>query len=377
MKPKKNRIAIIVPGGIGTGQANIGVPVLERIVKLLAAEFEVTVFQLFPVNNGYEPKGFRLVGIVSSNVVWKAVKLFFIFWRLHRKKKFHIVHGFWALPSGFYAVLLGKLFYIKSIVSLLGGDAVSLPQINYGQLRSFIPRKLVFWTLRHSAETISLTQYLVDNLAKFGYEGREIKVIPWGIDTSIFTFRPKPLPDRIQFLHIGNFNEVKDQETLLNAFCLINKNIPAHLTIIGEGYLEMKVKSLVKNLRLEDSVTFLTPMLYELLPDIYHRSDILLHTSRSEGQCEVVTEAMSCGVVVCGTHVGIMYDLHPACCVTAPVADFRSLSERVLALVKDPERVSELRKAAHHWASQHSLSWTVDQLTLLYDELISQEIFAQ
>jgi glycosyltransferase involved in cell wall biosynthesis len=363
---KKRKLAIIIPGGIGTGKGNMGVPVLERIVKLLALEFDITIFQLFAHNKDYHAKGFRLVSVISSNVFPRTYKLIVAFWKLHRKEKFHAVHGFWALPSGFFAVLIGKIFKVRSIVSILGGDAVSLPEINYGQLRNHVPRQLVFWTLQKSDHVISLTQYLIDNLFSIGFKHRKIHIIPWGIDTNLFTYRAKSLSQPVRFLHIGNLNAVKDQDTLLRAFKNINDKIEAHLTMVGEGILESRIKNLVQELGLSNKVAFIPPMQYELLPDIYHQADILLHTSLSEGQCEVVTEAMSAGVVVCGTRVGLMYDVQPDCCAAVAIKDFQALSDEVIAIVNDPEKSDRLREAARDWAVHHSLQWTVEQMSKLY-----------
>lgn len=106
-------------------------------------------------------------------------------------------------------------------------------------------------------------------------------------------------------------------------------------------------------------------MPYQDLPQVYHRADILLHTSLSEGQCEVVTEAMSCGVIVCGTRVGLMYDL-PQACVTVSVGDHRGLADAVLKLLADPTRMNELRRRAHEWTSVHDVEWTANRLKALY-----------
>src|SRR6188768_727365 len=111
----KHAIAIIIPGGIGTGKNNIGVPVLERIVRLLGAEFDITVFQLFPLNKDYYPAGFRIVDVYSTNLILKFIRFFILFRRIHKERKFSAVHGFWALPCGFLAVVAGKLLGIKSV----------------------------------------------------------------------------------------------------------------------------------------------------------------------------------------------------------------------------------------------------------------------
>jgi glycosyltransferase involved in cell wall biosynthesis len=361
----KKKIAIIIPGGIGTGKNNIGVPVLERIVLLLAKDFDIVVFSLFNINNDYQPSGFELISVNASNIISRSLKLFLLFRAANRKQKFNVIHGFWILPSGFFAVLLGKIFKIKSVVSILGGDAVSLPEINYGQLRKWLPRKLVFQTLRNADEVISLTNYLVDNLTRAGFKRNIIHIIPWGIDIKLFPFCDRPFSGTIQFLHIGNLNAVKDQETLLKAFRLITEKISCHLTIIGEGPMEDKVKRLVDELSLKEGITFKGLIPYEDLPQVYRQADILLHTSLSEGQCEVVTEAMSSGVIVCGTKVGLMYDL-TECCIAVSVKDFTALAVEVLKLLKENERMKNIKRNAFNWTTAHSISWTVSEISKLY-----------
>lgn len=362
---QKPSIAIIVPGGIGTGKDNIGVPVLERIVRLLAKDFSITVFQLFPRNKNFEVHGFEMIDVYSTNLVVRFLKFFFVFRKAQRERKFQAVHGFWVLPGGFLAVVMGKLFKIKSIVSVLGGDAIALPEIQYGQLQSTLYRKLIFWTLRNADEANALTQYLVNNLSKAGFAERRIKVIPWGIDTALFAFRERQQKFPIQFLHIGNLHPVKDQETLLRTFKIVSDRIDAQLTIIGEGIFERKIVNLIGDLSLQEKVTIVKQLPYESLPAYYYRAEILLHTSRSEGQSEVVTEAMSSGLLICGTNVGLIHDL-PEFCISVEVGNHKALAAKILDVMKDQSRIRELCKAGAQWTKSHSIEWTVKQLKELY-----------
>ena len=362
----KKNIAIIIPGGIGTGHNNIGVPVLERIVKLLSADFNLTVFQLYPVNKNFNVDEFQLVDIYSSYPIIKYIKFYFAFRKIQQERKFQAVHGFWSFPCGFLSVLVGKIFKIKSIVSVLGGDAIALPEIQYGQLLSPLKKKLILWTLSKASEVNVLTQYLIDNLRKHGLKQNDIKIIPWGIDTSLFAFSDKSLSGPVQFLHIANLHPVKDQETLLKAFKIISDKISAHLTIIGEGVSADLVRNQIAQLELQHQVTVLGLLPYEDLPGYYKNADVLLHTSRSEGQSEVVTEAMSCGVLVCGTQVGLLYDL-PDCCLSVPVGDFEALGNGVLKLLSNPQQVRAIRSNAQAWSKVHSIHWTVGKIKEIYD----------
>lgn len=361
---KRPALAIIIPGGVGTGKDNIGVPVLLGLIKLISAKYDLTIFQLSKTNPGYQPDGFELVDVHHSNSLYRILRFPFIFRKHHRKKKFIAVHGFWAMPSGFLAVVVGKIFGVKSIVSVLGGDAVALPEIDYGRLHRPLLRRLIFWTLRKATHINALTKYLVNNLRQYDFE-REIDIIPWGVDRDLFDYHPKPLNKIITFLHVANLHPVKDQATLLRAFAIINKALTSRLVIVGTGQDLQKILKLIGELNLEKSVTILNPVPYENLSSIYHSADILLHTSLSEGQCEVVTEAMSCGLPVCGTRVGLMYDL-PDFCVAVDVRDHNALAEQAIALAKDPTRMNELRMRAHQWTSHHDILWTGNQLMSFY-----------
>jgi glycosyltransferase involved in cell wall biosynthesis len=104
---------------------------------------------------------------------------------------------------------------------------------------------------------------------------------------------------------------------------------------------------------------------YEQLPEFYHQSNVLLHTSQSEGQSEVVTEAISCGTLVAGTKVGLLHDF-PEFCVCVEVGDYESLAKNVIALLNDQRKMNDFRQRGHHWASEHSLQWTISQIFELY-----------
>ncbi|MBI1768798.1 MAG: glycosyltransferase [Bacteroidetes bacterium] len=360
MNQSKN-IALIVPGGFGTGKNNLGIPVLEQIVILLSQNFKVTVFQLYEVNKNYKAHGFELFGFRNNSKVGQYFKFFLCFIRGHRKKNFDVVHGFWVWPCGFLAVVLGKILKIKSVVSVLGGDGSSVPEINYGYLHRPIYRKLILWTLHHANEANALTNYLVDNLKRAGLK-RELEIIPWGIDSEMFSFKEKPLNRPVRFLHIGNFHAVKDQPTLLRVFARITKSVDCTLTMIGEGNEEQRIRNLIEELGIQKKVRILYHMPYPKLVEFYHESDILLHTSLSEGQSEVVTEAMSCGLLVCGTKVGLLYDL-PVCCITVGLKDFQGLADKILPLINDGVQINSIRQRGKEWVSKHNINWTVKEIS--------------
>ena len=363
----KIRVCLIIPGGIGTGKGNIGIPVLEELVQNLARDVELTVFSLFKINDGYEAKGFVLTDVQGINLPIKSFVTLWKFWRIHHTVHFDVVHGCWALPCGFLAVWIGKLFSVRSVVSVLGGDAASLPFIRYGQLRTVLQRKLVLWTLHQADRRTALTKFSEDHLKAAGLR-KEVTIIPWGVNTEKFRFIRKPLHHPVRFLHIANLSPVKDQATLLKAFQLISKKVDSELVIMGEGPLEQALKSLAVQLGIQKQIVWMGIRPYEDLPQYYHQSDILLLTSFSEGQSEVATEAMSSGVVVCGTRVGLLSDVERAC-VAVDIGNFQELARQVLELLEDQPRMEEMRMHALDWALGHSIGWTAEHTKRLYEGL--------
>jgi len=121
-----------------------------------------------------------------------------------------------------------------------------------------------------------------------------------------------------------------------------------------------------EELKIREQITFLGLLPYSSLPACYHQADILLHTSLSEGHPIVVEEAMSSGVLVCGTRVGLLFDL-PECCVSVPVRDYDALASETLGLISNPLRMKALKKAAHEWSKAHSLNYTARQVSELYN----------
>lgn len=364
MSNNRPSLAIIIPGGVGTGKHDTGVPVLTGLVKLICAHYNLTVFSLTEINPGYKAEGFELIDVSHSNALARLLKFPSIFKRHHRRKNFVAVHGFWAMPGGMLAVYVGKRFGVKSIVSLLGGDAVGIPEIDYGRLHKPVMRWLIFWALKNASKINALTTYLAGNLKRYGFK-RTVDIIPWGVDRELFDYHPKPTGNPVTFLHVANLHPVKDQQTLLRAFNLIRKEVASKLVIVGTGIDEQKVKQSIVELGLNDVVELREPIPYEQLSAVYHSADVLLHTSLSEGQSEVVTEAMSCGLPVCGTRVGLMSDLEERC-VVVDVGDYEMLARKTIALVKDQHKMNEIRIAANHWTSEHDIRWTAGKLMGLY-----------
>ncbi len=364
----KKRVAVIVPGGIGVGHFNEGVPALEALLQALAKQYDLTVFPLGRINADYEPQGFTVKALRDDYhrpLLWRAIQTAVRVLANHLRSRFRLIHGFWGYPAGFLAVLLGKVLGIRSIVSLQGGELVYLPEIDYGQRPDSLQRRLLRWSLQRADQVTTLTTFQRDLLPEAPWRER-VRVIPYGVDPDIFCYRECRSAGTWRFVHIANLNPVKDQLVLLECFQKIHREIDCRLTIIGPDFLNGQLQAFVREQGLEASVNFTGYVRHHRLPEYLHEAHILLHTSRHEAMAVVVAEAMATGTLVCGTQVGLIADLAPDCCLAAPVGNADALAQRVLALLSDEARQQSMRQNARRWSQQHPINWTVQQFAELY-----------
>lgn len=364
----KKRIAIIIPGGIGVGPLNQGIPILEALLKRLSKNNDIVVFPLGRVNEGYTPRGFRVEAIrdnYDQSLLKRIIKTIFLLRKIHRKEKFDRLHGIWTFPAGFMAILLGKFWGVQSVVSLQGGGLARLKNIKYGGRVPLISNWCIRWTLKNARHITAESCFQRDLISDADIRKR-VKIIPYGVDTHLFSFRPKSPEVPLRFIHIANLNPVKDQETLVRTFHLIRQQTNAHLTIVGPDYMNGKIQNLVSRLGLNEDVLFTGFVAHQKIPCYLHEAQIMLHTSLHEGMPLVVVEAMASGVVVCGTKVGIIADLSPQCCISVPIGDYVGLAKEVIQLVHNEEQYHKIQKRARNWAQHHTIDWTCRQFEKMY-----------
>lgn len=361
-------------GGIGTGHFAQGLPTLEMLLNGLSKNFEMVIYSHRSPNAGYQSHYSTIrtaPGYVTTNIFrWAYLIGYFI--QDHFKKRFQIIFSFWGYPAGFIAVGLGKLFSIRSIVYLLGADAVGIPSIRYGILINSFHRTLAFWAYRRAACLLALSTFQKDQLKNYGFE-YPMKIIPWGTDLSLFKFRPQPKGSPLHIIHVGHHALVKDQVTLLKAFSLIIRHQPAILRIFGGDDLDGSLQRKAAELQIDQHTEFVGMVPYHEMPHHYEWAHVMLHTSLSEGQCGALTEAAASGVLMAGTNVGLLYDLGDACAIRVDVRNFEALANKVLAVTNDTETWDKKIFNARRWSEEHDLTWTIRTLTELIFTLQKRE----
>ena len=114
------------------------------------------------------------------------------------------------------------------------------------------------------------------------------------IDKNLYSPKELLQQEKINLLSVGRMNFVKRFEAQL--YLLSKLDSQFHLTLLGEGEEEEKLKQLAKELKIEDRVSFLgfQPNPYQYM----QQADIFLLTSRYEAFPNVLLEANYCGLPI-------------------------------------------------------------------------------
>lgn len=358
----KARLAIITPGGLGAGINGQGFPALMQIVSHLTKHYQVDVYSHALVTNEIDHVRFHFapswIGI--SLLRWSYLKLSFL--KNHFKKNYDLLFAFWGYPAGALAVMLGRTLNRPSVVYLLGGESASVPQIKYGLMLNFLTRNMVLKTCKHATILMALTNFQVEHLRKKGVS-RKIEVIPFGADKKLFSGSEKKASDILKIIHVANITPVKDQATLIRAFAIIKSQIKAQLRIVGPDFMEGRIQSLAKELKVADDVEFVGWKSYNGIPSQLSGADCFMLTSLSEAQNDSITEAMMCGLLAVSTRVGIMADLGDEFGIVCETGDAQSLARELISVYKNPVLWKKKIEKSHAWAFTHDLDWTLGRVT--------------
>jgi glycosyltransferase involved in cell wall biosynthesis len=293
----------------------------------------------------------------------------------HRREPLDVIHGLWADEPGGLAVIAGRLLGVPSIVSLLGGELIALPDGGYGGQQSRVNRWLVHIALRGAEQVTAGSNYLC-RLARDHVRRGKLELMPLGVDTR--RFHPEAEAGNatqlcgqgIKLLHVGSLVPVKDQTMLLRAFSHVVGELPdMQLHIVGDGPLLRDLQELAASLGVMERVTFHGAVSHDQMPAYYRAADLCVLSSRHESQGMVVLEAAACGRATVGTAVGILPDLVPATRVV-PVGDDHALADVLVDVLNSPQTLAAMRQASQDAVeASYTLRQTVVRLETLYHDL--------
>ena len=369
------KIALVVPGGVDRSGRERVIPALLWLVERLAARHEVVVFAL---GQEEEPGEWPLLGacvvdlgraprraLPGLGVLARVAQLSRA---LRREGPFDVVHAFWASPCGFLAIAAAPR-RTPVVVSLAGGELAAIPEIGYGC--SLVARER--WKVRHALRrAAAVTAASGPMLRAAAAAGFEAGLVPLGVESAGFLPRAASGGEEggeevLRLLHVGSLNRVKDQATLLNAFALARRRVPAlRLDVAGEDTLGGEVQALATRLGLGESVTFHGWLPTDEVRRLFARAEFLVVSSRHEAGPVAVVEAAACGVPAVGTAVGHVAEGDGVRSLAVPVGNVEALADEIVTLSTNDALRRRLAEASLAWARENDADRTAALFEAVY-----------
>lgn len=222
---------------------------------------------------------------------------------------FDLIDAHFSYPDGVAAVLLARTLGCPATITLRGPH-----DLRHAAYR--LRRAQIASALRHASRVIAVTSQLADFAHQLGADPRKIRVIPNGVDP--LHFRPRNshearsvvgLPhDRTILLTVGALIERKGQHRILDLLPALTAQRPdlMYVCVGGDpsgGRYRSRLERLASCLNLNDHVRFVGERPHEHIPFWMASADLFCLATSAEGSCNVLREALACGVPVVATDV--------------------------------------------------------------------------
>jgi len=236
---------------------------------------------------------------------WTQKEILEYSWKANSKikklmKMYHydVIHAFFTVPCGALAYLYKK--NMTFVVSLRGSD---VPGFNERFGFQYVFLKPMIKEIWKKADAVIANSKGLKELALETLPNLDIGIIANGIDTKDFEPNYSIKNEEMNVLCVARLIERKGIKYLIEAVYKL-KSEKIKLTLVGEGNQESELKKLVRELDLEDVVTFRGHVSHEKISEVYKDSDIFVLPSLNEGMSNALLEAMAAGLPVIVTDTG-------------------------------------------------------------------------
>lgn len=216
---------------------------------------------------------------------------------------------------------------------------------------------------------ISVSDYTRKNLEKH-FPANKIKVVPNIVD---FPAVKSEKFDKTTISCVARLVEYKKVDDLIRAVSILKTDFPdLKCKIVGTGPMEMKLKSLSKELDLDDSIEFLGFVeKHEDVLKIVNSSHIFCLPSIVEGFGIVIVEAMGCGVPFVASRIPpVMEASNQKGGLFFEPENSQNLAETIKTLLKDPELYKNLQKEGLDQSKKYQGENIGNELEKLFSSLL-------
>lgn len=298
----------------------------------------------------------------------------------HAVAPFDIIHAQYGYPTGLAALEASRQLNVPNVVSIQGGDG------HWVGLCCDTHRDAMQAVLRYSGALLIGSRSFADEVIEnHGVPLDRFTIIPGATDTQRFHVRGDralgDLSDPPRFVYHGRVDARKGLLELIDAMREVNTSRPeARLIVSGVGPDVERVREYARDAGLSDVIEFSGYADYEAAPSVYHRGDIFVSPTYSEGFSNTILEAMASGLPVISTNtIGVIDCInHGSNGLLVPTRAVSSLADAMLSLLRDSSlRRSIARRALRDVKEKYSWPVVADSITDVYRQLSGSTVSDQ
>ncbi len=359
---------------IGGGAANAHLAILKQYVQ--NADLKIDVLTSAPKRGFYKNQfseniTIYRIGVNKKNLHhWRKIEV--IEWliksrhyyrHLLENNNYNLVHAFFGFPTGW--LCYRSVDELPYIISLRGSDVPG----QHARLK--LDYKLlapVFRRIWENADAIVANSRGLQNRALKFLPSVLIEVIPNGVDLNFF--RPaenKPRDAKIKLLTVGRLSVTKRVEMLIDAVRILrDAGFNAHLSIVGGGALQNRLKFLVADAKLDDHIEITGRIDQENMPQIYQQSNIFVSATLQEGMSNAMLEAMACGLPIVTTPCEGIEELIADNGIVVGQPSSQAIADAVKSIIENEQLYNKMCTQARARAEQFNWKNVADQYLQMY-----------
>jgi len=287
--------------------------------------------------------------------------------KLVKRLRPDIVHAHYATSAGLTALVCG---FHPAVVTVHGSDLTT-------GIKSVIWRPLLKRIFRFADCVNMVSQDLSDMVLSLGINKDKIEIFTPGIDTDRFSFVRRAKIDKsrpLKMVCTRRLEKVFDHGTILQALAMLrDKGIEFEMIFFGGGSLLGRLKRQVKDIGLDNSVSFAGRLRNDELPELLGRHDVYLSASLWDGTSLSLLEALATGLfpVVSDIKANSAWLKNGVDGFLHKVGDAGDLTNCILQLLDEPDIAEKARSINRsNVVEKADRNKNMKRLELVYKDLV-------
>jgi len=308
-------------------------------------------------------------------------------WVISRLKKFQpdVLHFHTPFTMGFEAIVASRILK-KPLVGTFHtyfGETEYLKIVNLHWVPGLVELGWAFSNFYHNRcdVTISPSRFTAEELIRKKIKS-PVRIISNGIplkearslsEAEKILIRQKYNLKEKVMLFVGRVSEEKCLDVLIKASAeVFKKRQDVSLLIVGDGPGLGRVKKLIKELSVEDSIILSGYVPHDELIDsgIFEISSFFVTASTSENQPMTIIESCMLGLPLIGVNARGVPEMIDKNGFIAEPGNYNEIAGYMLRLLEDDYLRSEMSAASLKQGKKYDIKNTTDEMLALYEELI-------